>query len=607
MKKIIFICSIICLAGSWTGCDDLLNVTPETDLTDDDFWKTEVDLKGACNRLYQLYPTTGLHDSRADDWVRETGADNVSAGSRAIPAESSDWTAPYSRIFVANNIIEKGANAPVSENIRNRYVGEACFFRAWYFFELVSKYGDVPLVLKPFTSTSDPDLKMGRTPRETVIQQCYDDLEFAAEWLPTRANMQSVTDEFERRRVTRSAALALTVRIGLHEGTMLKFHDLGAETLWKAHLQKSIDAYNRLKAEGHQLYTTGGASVSYQASFLDENNNTNRETIFAKAFGPNGTFGGTSVLNQFSISCNDAVGVTRSMIDLYLYADGLPREKSSLVVNPETSFNNVFGYDTDGVTPLAGGMGARDPRLPMSFWRINDPQDTPTAQVAGIIIGWSSAQPVPYETFQPLRSYGYHLKKSVAGSLFLPGDRDYIDRFGIRWSEMLISYAEAFYEINGSITDALLDETVNALRGRVGFNAKLTNAFVSANGLDMREEIHRERTVEMMCEDRRYADIIRWKIAERVLPKAMLGAKFTAHEATNGLVLAADPTFTSWLTDADGKLDGVQEYDYPEADVRVIEKSNTRRFNPARDYFYPIPTFEIAQSEGNIKQNPGWE
>ena len=67
---------------------------------------------------------------------------------------------------------------------RNRWVAEAYFFRAYNYFELVKKYGDVPLILKVFNSTSDADVVRARDSRETVIQQCYDDLEFALEWLP---------------------------------------------------------------------------------------------------------------------------------------------------------------------------------------------------------------------------------------------------------------------------------------------------------------------------------------------------------------------------------------------------------------------------------------
>ena len=603
MKKIIYILSVCFMVVAWTGCDELLDVTPKTDFSDVDFWKSENDLKGATIRLYQQLPFT-FQDLRADEWVSRN-ANAISMGSRSIPTTSGDWTDNYQRIFAANNILEKAVNAPIDEQIINKYLAQARFFRAWYYFDLVSKYGDVPLVLKTFKSTADPDLKMGRAPRADVIQQIYDDLEFAAEWLPTRADMESVVDEFERRFVTRSSALGLMVRVGLREGTMLKFHGMGSDSEWRSHLQKSIDAFNLLKAEGHELYTEGGPSVAYQAMFLDESNSTNKEIIFAKAYGPNETTGSSAVLHNFTAGTAMGVQLSRTMIDTYLYADGLPREKSSLVVANETSFNHVFGYESDGVTRLAGGIGERDPRLELSIWRVFDPQDTEEATVAGKRIGFLLCGTGPYRPDMARRnaSVGYTAKKIFVGSLYNKDDTDLIH---IRWGEMLIAYAEALYELNGSITDAQLDETVNALRARVGFDARLTNAFVNANGLDMRGEIRRERQVELMGENHRYDDLIRWKTAETVLPKAWLGCKFIASETNDGEQLAVDPTFTSRLTDEEGKLDGVQEYGYPELHIYVYQRSTERRFDPAKDYFYPIPTYEIGQSDGNIEQNPGW-
>lgn len=585
------------------GCSDLLDVTPKTDFSDVDFWKTENDFKGANIRLYQQLPFL-MQDLRSNEWVSRN-ANSISMGSRSTPTTSSDWTDNYQRIFTANNIIEKAADAPIEEEISNRYLAEAYFFRAWYYFDLVTKYGDVPLLLKTFKSTNDPDIKMGRSPREIVIQQCYSDLEFAAEWLPTRAEMEMVTDEFERRFVTRSAALGLMVRIGLHEGTMLKFHNLGNESLWKAHLQKCIDSYELLKSEGHELYTNGGPSMSYQALFLDEDNSSNKEIIFAKAYGPNGTTGSSSVLHNYTSGTAMGVQLSRTMIDTYLYADGLPREKSSLVVTPESSFNHVFGYESDGVTRLPNGIGRRDPRLELSVWRIFDPQDTEEATVAGKRIGFVLGGTGPYKPDMSRRnaSVGYTAKKIFVGSMYGKDDTDLIY---IRWGEMLIAYAEALYELNGFITDAQLDETVNLLRNRVGFEAKLTNDFVVSNDLNMREEIRRERQVELMGENFRYNDLIRWKTAEIELPKAWLGCKFVASETNDGDQLAVDPTFTSRLTDEEGNLDGNQEYDYPELNIYVYQRSGERRFDASKDYFYPIPTFEIGQSDGNIEQNPGW-
>jgi len=144
-----------------------------------------------------------------------------------------------------------------------------------------------------------------------------------------------------------------------------------------------------------------------------------------------------------------------------------------------------------------------------------------------------------------------------------------------------------------------LDATVNALRARVGFNVKLTNAFVTANGLNMLDEIRRERAIEFVDEGLRYNDIIRWKIAESVLPVNMLGTKFIQTETTK---LRSD--LKSRLTDATGKLNGLPVYN--QIDMYVIELAGNRKFDPAKDYLYPVPLNEMSLSGGTVVQNPNW-
>ena len=603
MKKIFY---LLLLVVVFVSCDDMLDVTPKTDLTDANFWLTEAHFKGASNMLYSQLPGKNFN-YRADDLFSQlmSNADMIqSAGRWSIPATSSDWTDPYRRIANANNIIENAPNSPVGESIRNRYLGEALFFRAWWHFDLVCKYGDVPLVLKTFKETQDPDLKMGRTPRETVIQQCYEDLRLAATYLPTRADIVNTINEIDRRRATRSSALALMVRIGLHEGTMRKYHNLSND--WQAHLDVSINAFNELKAEGHQLYT-GDGDYAYLGLFYEERNSANREIIFGKVHGPNGSIGTGYWNSNYSSLCQNGSAVTRYMIDMYLYADGLPGEKSAYYLPPanETSYNSVFGfeYDVDAQDGSKPNGHPRDPRLSLSFWREFDPDDDTELKVTGLYIAWKRRSGERFNHYYNTTRHepGYKLKKGHVGQFATVSTSDNNDNILIRWGEMLISYAEALYEKNGNITDAQLDETVNALRARVGFDVKLTNAFVSTNGLNMLEEIRRERTVELMAENRRYDDIIRWKIAEEVLPKATIGNHFFIDEVI-------EPPTTQLLqqsvTDESGIHQGV--FVYPAANIWVWESASVRSFKPERDYFYPIPTNEITKSDGNIVQNPNW-
>ena len=603
MKNILF---LLVLATVLTSCDSMLDVTPKTDLTDVNFWLTEAHFKGASNRLYQQLPDKG-HDFRGDDLFNQsmTNGDMVqSAGRWTLSGTSGNWTDPYRRIAFANNIIENAPGSPLDERIRNRYLGEALFFRAWWHFDLVCKYGDVPMVLKTFKETQDPDLTMGRTPRETVIQQCYEDLRQAARYLPTRADLSIITDEIDRRRATRSSALGLMVRIGLHEGTMRKYHNMGSD--WQAHLDVSINAFRELSAEGHQLYT-GDGKYAYLGMLYEERNNINLETIFGKAHGPNGTTGSGYWNTNYSAGCQEGSAVTRYMIDTYLYADGLPGEKSKYYLPPanETSYNNVFGFecDRDAQDGSQPNGHPREPRLTLTFWREFDPDDDPGVLVSGYQIAWKMRRGERYNHYYNTTRHepGYKLKKGHVGQFATIGTSDNNDHILMRWGEMLIAYAEALYERNGTISDAQLDETVNALRARAGFDVKLTNAFVLENGLDMLEEIRRERTVELMCEGRRYHDIIRWKIAEIVLPKATVGNHYFSDEAIEP---ATEAMLQQSCTDANGSLDGV--FVYPAHYMWVWERASVRSFRPERDYYYPIPTNEIAKSEGNIVQNPNW-
>jgi hypothetical protein len=587
MKNLIYISAIIC-ATALSGCEDLLDVTPGSELTDDGFWKSETDFKGACNRLY--YDLAGWsEDARSDEFVGNN-SNSVSNGSRTVPGTSDDdWTKPYKRISVANNIIEKGEQSPLSETVRNRWRAEAFFFRAYTHFDLVKKYGDVPLVLKTFKSVYDEDLKTGRTPRETVIRQCYEDLEFAAANLPKHSALPA--SELDRRRASRSSALGMIVRIGLYEGTFQKYHGVGGGSNANEHLDKAINAFERLREEGHALF----ADFNQVHSYLNEANAGNPEIVFGKAYGEN-DFTTVSTGHVHTRNLEGSYALTRNVLDLFLYADGLPMDKTSLRVPVETSYNNIAGLDADGA-PLPDGLGQRDPRLLKTVWTINDPLEYDA------FVGWAITGKGKYYPFDSQRPKAYPCKKAFFGSMWekSSGNKDFTDKILIRYAEMLISYAEALYERNGAISDAQLDETVNKLRARAGFDVRLTNDFASRNGLNMREEIRRERTVELLAEGFRYDDIIRWKTAENVLPVDLVGPICLAGEMQNASLHAG---FAARLTDASGYVGG--QFVYGQPSTYVIEFKNTRSFNPQRDYLYPIPTFEIAQSDFNIEQNPGW-
>lgn len=550
MKKNSIILKLILASTLIMGSCEL-DRFPESEFSDVSFWNTETDLINAANRMYQQLPGFAL-DNRADDNVNQ-GVNQISAGNRSIPSTDGNWSDAYDRIFTANNILEKGVKANVTDAIKNRYFAEARFFRAYNYFNLIQKYGDVPLLLKTLNIYS-PELKMARTPRATVSQSIYEDLDFAATWLPKKTQLPAA----QYGRLTKSAALAFKARVGLYEGTRAKFHNDGD---FQTHLNIAITAATATIAEGHVL------NASYSNQFLHPGEGpANTENIFVKRYGPSSA----NVLLAHNTSRdleNGRIAPTRNLLRQYLYTDGLPawttenlpsttKSASFIPESSEVNYDDIFKN--------------RDPRLKMTLF----------------VIGEFAYQ----RPWVPITSLGSRTafagKKGFNAEDQAVNNQATVDKVLIRYAEVLLILAEAKFELNGNISDADLNLTINALRTRAGFNKPLTNAFVTTNGLSMRDEIRRERGVEMALENFRYDDLIRWKTAEVVLPQTILGAKFNATDWQL-------PNAGSLALNADG--------------IVIVEPSTARTFKANRDYLYPVPLNEITLSDNNVVQNPNWE
>ncbi|PRD50683.1 RagB/SusD family nutrient uptake outer membrane protein [Sphingobacterium gobiense] len=544
--KAVMLATLIIFFGSCS-----LDRFPETEFSDQDFWNTENDLKFAANRLYQQLDGVQL-DSRADDNVNQT-VNLTSNGARSIPSTSGEWSGPYDMIFTANNILEKSERASVTDEVRNGYLAEARFFRAYAYFQLVQRYGDVPLVTKTLDFDSE-ELQMPRTSKSEIAAQIYEDLDFAKDWLPAFGALPTV----DYGRVTKSSAQALKARVGLFLGTFGKYH---GESGYEEHLQQAIEAASFVMNQGHELF------ADYGKLFVNEGDGpANKENIFVKIYGESAS--NLILGHNYSRDLeNGRVAVTRNLIRQYLYEDGLPAysERNELKANrssfyiqegDEERYNSIFDH--------------RDPRLSYTLFRAGE-----------------QAYKGPWVPTTTLGSRtGYATKKGFSAVDWQINSAGTTDKILIRYGEVLVIYAEAKYELDGAISDSDLDLTINALRRRVGMNVGLTNAFVANHQLDMLEEIRRERTVELALEGLRYTDIIRWKLAETLLTQHILGAKYNETDWEGADV-------SNLNLNADGVL--------------VVEAASTRRFDVTKDYLYPVPLNEISLSGGNVVQNPNWK
>ncbi|WP_090146825.1 RagB/SusD family nutrient uptake outer membrane protein [Dyadobacter soli] len=523
------------LLAGLASCD--VNRLPETNISDDSFWTSESDIKTANNYLYTFLPGFSNDEVWSDD-AFGLAASTISDGSRLAPATATDYNSPYTLIRAANNIVEKAPRAAVTPAVLDRYLAEARFFRAWAYFSLVQKYGSVPLILKTLDESS-PELRQPAAARNVIVDQIYSDLDFAITNLPTI----TILGNADYGRISKTAAQAFKARVALVEGTFAKFHSKGDAT---KHLTLAVAASKAvIDSKEHALF--GNYFDLFQ---MAGEGRQNKENIIVKQYGVSNT---ERVLthNYYRGSLETGnVNPTKSLADSYLMKDGLPISKSPLWSIPDSS-HKVFRN--------------RDARMSATFMKRGDAMMTtkPIFDIANLVFNKT----------------GYMFRK-FANIDDWNTQNSTIDRPLLRYAEVLLTFAEASYELNNAITDAELDMSINLLRER-GQIAKLTNAFAKANGLDMREEIRRERRVELAQEGFRYWDIIRWKTAETELVKPVLGNFYFKSEFAAATVnLTPD-------------------------NVILVQAASFRKFDPAKDYLWPLPINEIALNP-ELDQNPGW-
>lgn len=520
-----------------SACD--VNRLPETSISDESFWRSEADLKSAANYLYTFLPGFNTEDVWSDDAVG-LASDNISDGSRLAPATDGNYSTPYQLIRAANNILEKAPNTTTADQAAiDRYSAEARFFRAWAYFSLVQKYGNVPLILKTLVDTS-PELTAPASARADIFKQIYDDLDFATNKLPTHTALG--TANFGR--ISNTAALAFKARVALFEGTRSKFHNYGNAHL---HLTLAVEAAKAvMDSKQHDLFGSYFNLFQYEGE-----GRQNQENIIVRQYGVTVTERvSTHAYYRGSLE-NGNLSPTKSLVDAYLMKDGLPIAKSPLYKTPVVSLD-VFTN--------------RDERLLATVMKRGDAYmgTKPVFDIAPLVFNKSGF------TF---RKYSNIDDWTTQASL--------IDRAILRYGEVLITYAEAKFELDGQISDADLNISLNLLRDRANV-ARLSNAFVTTNGLNMRDEIRRERRVELAQESLRYWDIIRWKTAETELPKPVLGNYYFRDEFGTATTVNLTPD-----------------------NFILVQAASFRKFDPSRDYLWPLPINEISLNS-NLKQNPKW-
>lgn len=405
---------------SFSSCDDLLDVTPKDKITPETFFSTEADLQAFSTNFYNSLPKDrDLYKDDADNITHST-PNSAATDSRTVPASGGGWEWGYLRRF--NTLLQYSVNCK-DKTVRTRYQALTRFFRAYFYFEMVKRFGDVPWYdTELFVSETD-QLNKPRDSRELVMKNILEDLDFAITNLSTTPSVYTVT---------KWTALSLKSRVCLFEGTFRKYHNLNLSTNADFFLQESITASRELmKESNYTLYTEGGTNQAYRKLFTSQNAPTT-EVIMARNY--NLTYDIYNTVGTYHTSVGEGrPGVTRKIIASYLMNDG-----SRFTDNPN--------WET---MTFVDECKNRDPRLTQSIC-------TPSYQP---IV--SNRKNIP-----DLNACvtGYQLIKYEDEAV---GGKSDIDLFYFRLAEVYLNYAEALAEIN-QLTQDDLDISINKLRDRVG-------------------------------------------------------------------------------------------------------------------------------------------
>lgn len=565
---------VVCLSTFTLAATSCLDLEPKANLNDNLVWNNVSNYQLFANQFYGWTPDFNIaigdnvHSDNRSDLVCGSSVNTYSQGTNTIPTSDGNYTNAYKRIYYTNLLLKNAASFADPASIAVP-VGEAKFFRAFAYFELLQIFGDAIIVTEPLDTDSEV-LYGVRNNRSEVVDLIVKDLQEAAELLPETSS--------ETGRLNKYIALSMLSRVALYEGTWQKFHTGGMDATGNTALSTELltiarDAADEvIKSNKYKLFYNeilGEQSYRYMFTLEDGaqcnpanlSKADNTEYIFVKRH-RNGDKTGYNLTHGM---VGNACYVTRKMANLYLCSDGLPIEKSKVFKgykgvtdefqNRDSRMNNTMLYHGE------------------QYWN-NDGKWRTT---------WTDADLADCLVANVRSGSGYQCQKWGTERKV----EDYYESYDfpiIRYAEVLLTYAEAVYELNGSISDVDLDYSLNLVRQRVNPDMpKLSNSLVTTNGLSMREEIRRERTVELVLEGHRIDDLKRWRTASVEMPMDQLGVLFT------GTWFETNWNNPGKSVNADGVL------------VLYTSRSWSDKL-----YLYPLPSDQL-QLNPQLEQNPGWK
>ena len=594
MKKNIILYSFIALLSGTAGCSDMLDQYPLDAISPETYYNNADELRSATNQFYGMFPGAASGYTESADVVCTFNLPAEVQGIRTVPTSGGGWNWEYLRavnFYLSHSVRCDDVDA------REHFDGIARFFRAYFYFEKVKRFGEVPWFDRELSST-DPELFRPRDSRDFIMDKILDDLTYA---------INNISDKKDLYNVTHWTALALKSRICLFEGTYRKYHGIPGYEKFLDECATTSKLF--IDNAPYAIYKTG--AQPYRDLFSSMNA-IEEEVILARDYDRAQNVMHEANANTLSPTYGRP-GMNKKIVNSYLMTNG-------------DRFTDQPGYET---MQYYDEMQNRDPRLTQTvvgpgYMRINsDKVESPN---------FSSS------------TTGYQIIKWVtdaSGDGYMGSSNDYIL---FRAAEVYLNYAEAKAEL-GTLTQEDLEISIKKIRDRVGMpniDMLAANAnpdpYLCAPETGYRNvtdpnkgvilEIRRERTIELLLEGFRYYDIIRWKEG-KMFEQPFLGMyfpgltqgsgdnRYDVFDMNDGIAGDKEKVDICIYTGKKPSVKNIRKF-YKLGEEFVLtdgDKGNIichdiekepRQWNEERDYFFPIPTTERSLTNGALTQNPGW-
>ena len=503
MKKLFYILSVALLA---TGCNFLDFDESSSDYSREDMYLTYSNIQKMLTNVYGYMPNKNIYD--VSDALRDCGSDDAEYGDpdasvqrftngtwSALNTVDDKWSTMYSGIRSANEFLESIKTVDLSmyqydtkyqrwlEHLKY-YPYQAKVLRAYYFFELARRYGDIPMPLTMLTA--EEANVIGKTPFDEVINFIVTECDEAAKNLPD-TYVGLLDDEIGR--VTRGFALAVKAKALLYAASPLH-NPSGDKSKWE---KAAAAAKEIMDLKVYKLDPDEKA-----------NNYTSQEVIFAIMRSESSSF----ELYNFPVRFTEGQRT---------YISG-----SYPTQNLVDAFQTANGYD---ITLGSDGWQTSDPDFDITKpYEGRDPRFARAILADGMSFKGSTI-----ETFVGGKDYsatrndlgtptGYYLRRYIQESTsFIPENTVTNKHQWIvyRYAEALLTYAEAMNEYLGDPTTTEGEFSISALEAlnMVRANAGMPDVTVTSQS-DFREAVRREWRVEFAFEDHRFWDVRRWNIGQ---------------------------------------------------------------------------------------------